>query len=488
MGKIMPLDPNIYSQLQPNLAMGLGDVVNRYVDQTQADAEKKNRLAQMAQAGELQGLQLQQAKQQAVDEAALRQAYKESGGDTSGMVQKLRAQGLHAQADQLIKAQAEQQKANMEFALKRHEGLATTAGDIANNPTQWQAVIQNSIKAGMLHPDDANTMMQHFSTLPPEQIAPEAQKGMVMVKDASAKMAEQLYPNKNPEKFADANQNLWMTGPDQKIVPVVDPKTGKQMKAPLPASLQLSALQANPDNVRAQVDMIKAGQAPMPTGRQAQTPAGQKIIQLVHAEAPNISAQTYPTLLQTENAFAKGKQGDIVRSINVAFNHIETAEKLGEALKNGDTPAFNAIANQFATMTGKPAPTNFNAVKDIVADEIIKGVVGGTAALQDRVAMAEKIRAASSPEQLQGVMGSIKELLVGQHEGLRQQYEAGTSGFGDFSKYEGPRIRAYREAQSAKNTPTNTALSPEDQAAIQWAQANKNDPRAVKILSLHGMK
>jgi len=58
----MPLDPNIYSQLQPNVAMGLGDVVNRYVDQTQSDAERKNRLAQMAQAGELQGLQLQQAK------------------------------------------------------------------------------------------------------------------------------------------------------------------------------------------------------------------------------------------------------------------------------------------------------------------------------------------------------------------------------------------------------------------------------------------
>ena len=189
----MPLDPNIYSQLQPNIAMGIGDVINRYVDQTQADAEKKNRLAQMAQAGELQGLQLQQAKQQAADEAALRQAYKESAGDTSGMVQKLRAQGLHAQADQLIKAQAEQQKANMEFALKRHEGLATTAGDIANNPTQWQAVIQNSVKSGMLHPDDANTMIQHFSTLPPEQIAPEAQKGMVMVKDASAQMAKELY-------------------------------------------------------------------------------------------------------------------------------------------------------------------------------------------------------------------------------------------------------------------------------------------------------
>src|SRR5512136_2986986 len=103
----MPLDPSIYNQLQPNLAMGLGDVVNRYVDQSQADVERKNKLAQMAQQGQLQGLHLQQAQQQAADEAAYRQALKESGGDVSGLAQKLRAQGLHTQADALIKSQAE---------------------------------------------------------------------------------------------------------------------------------------------------------------------------------------------------------------------------------------------------------------------------------------------------------------------------------------------------------------------------------------------
>lgn len=31
------------------------------------------------------------------------------------------------------------------------------------------------------------------------------------------------------------------------------------------------------------------------------------------------------------------------------------------------------------------------------------------------------------------------------------------------------------------------AMTPEDQQAIQWAQQNPNDPRAVKILQLHGM-
>ena len=86
----MPLDPNIYSQLnQQSLAGGLGDIVNRYVDQGQADVERKNRLAQMAQQGELQSLQLQQAKQQAADEAAVREAYQASGGDITGLASKI---------------------------------------------------------------------------------------------------------------------------------------------------------------------------------------------------------------------------------------------------------------------------------------------------------------------------------------------------------------------------------------------------------------
>lgn len=264
----MPLDPNIYSQLnKQSLAGGLGDVVNQYVDQTQADAERKNRLAQMAQAGELQGLQLQQAKQQAADETAYRQALKESGGDVSGLANKLRAQGLHTQADALIKSQAEQQKAAMEMGLKRHEGLATVAGDIAQNPTQWQTVIQNSIKAGYLHPDDAQTMAQHFSTLPSEQIGPEAQKGMVMVKDASAALAKELYTK--PEwKLIETEGGQQLINPNAPNAPKQfgpKPSALSQTKPPVgyryTANGELEPIPGGPADVKAQLLAEQKGKA-----------------------------------------------------------------------------------------------------------------------------------------------------------------------------------------------------------------------------------
>jgi hypothetical protein len=36
--------------------------------------------------------------------------------------------------------------------------------------------------------------------------------------------------------------------------------------------------------------------------------------------------------------------------------------------------------------------------------------------------------------------------------------------------------------------PTQNTIAPEDQEAVDWAKANSNDPRAIKILQLHGIK
>jgi len=231
----MPIDASIYSQLQPNLSIGLGDIVNRYVDQTQANAERKNRLAQMAQAGELQGLQLQQAKQQAADEAAVRQAYQEAGGDVSGLAQKLRSQGLHTQADQLIKAQAEQQKAGLEFGMKRHDAMSYVLGDVSQNPAQYQQIIDNSVRTGALHPDDAAEIKKTLSALPPEQIATAANRGSVLASDWSKKQAGLLNPTpqmhvietEGRQQIVNLNdpnaQKIFGAKPKQKLVSVIGP-------------------------------------------------------------------------------------------------------------------------------------------------------------------------------------------------------------------------------------------------------------------------
>lgn len=140
-------------------------------------------------------------------------------------------------------------------------------------------------------------------------------------------------------------------------------------------------------------------------------------------------------------AFTYGKLGNTVRSFNVLQSHLDTFGKLADELGNTQSPAFNKLANMVATQTGKAAPTNFEAIKHIVGDEIVKAVTGSAGALGDREAAARTIASANSPEQLQGVIKTYKELANGQLQGLRQQYQTST-GRNDFDKFLSPNAKA----------------------------------------------
>ena len=96
-------------------------------------------------------------------------------------------------------------------------------------------------------------------------------------------------------------------------------------------------------------------------------------------------------------------EGRKVRSFNVALEHIETLDGLAAALKNGNVQKFNQVAQVLAEQTGRPAPTDFNAAKQIVADETIAALVAGGGALADREEAARVWSNLKSPDQLAGV-------------------------------------------------------------------------------------
>jgi hypothetical protein len=171
---------------------------------------------------------------------------------------------------------------------------------------------------------------------------------------------------------------------------------------------------------------IAQGNLPPLTG-----PNASRIMNEVVALKPDYKANDYGLQTSAIKAFNQGTQGNKVRSLNVVADHFTTLEKAADALQSGDVRAINAISQFIETQTGKPAPTNFNAIKEILADEIVASVVPGTGALADRQAIKKTIVAASSPEQLKGVVANYKELIAGQLNGLETQYKAGT-GRNDF--------------------------------------------------------
>lgn len=129
--------------------------------------------------------------------------------------------------------------------------------------------------------------------------------------------------------------------------------------------------------------------------------------------------------------FSTGVQGRMVNSMNTAINHLSSLDELAKALQNNDVRAINTVGNLVAKQTGNPAPTNFAAARQIVAQEIVKAIVANGGTGKERDEAAANIAAAGSPEQLAGVISTYKELLAGQLESLGLQYK-NTTGRDDF--------------------------------------------------------
>ena len=181
-----------------------------------------------------------------------------------------------------------------------------------------------------------------------------------------------------------------------------------------------------PSPLASQIRAIGEGREPSPASRSLTSPAGRQLMDLVNAAYPTYDAKQYATMGTAEKAFTSGKKGDTTRSLNVAVDHLGTLQQVSDALQNGDTRLFNQAGNFIALQTGNPAPTDFNAVKRIVADEITKAVIGSAGALGDRKAVDETISSANSPAQLKSVIDRYKQLMGGQLNGIEQQYTAST--------------------------------------------------------------
>jgi len=189
------------------------------------------------------------------------------------------------------------------------------------------------------------------------------------------------------------------------------------------------------------------------------------------AGASNIIGNQQNTLAakKTLTDFTSGISARKVTSNNTAINHLQTMYELANDLNNKDIRIVNAAGNAFATATGQPAPTNFNAAKQLVAAEVIKAVVNNGGGVTERQEAAESFARANSPEQLKGVINTYRVLLGGQLESLEGQYKAGT-GRDDFrSKFLTPNTqKVLPAAPAAAKTPSDIP-----QAAIDFLKQGR---------------
>lgn len=207
------------------------------------------------------------------------------------------------------------------------------------------------------------------------------------------------------------------------------------------------AEEGTPETIESAAQSIaKYDQAPL-EGRSLTSPAGMKIMERVNQINPKYNAMNYETAKKTQEAFAVGAEGKSMKSISTSIDHMQTLRELGEALNNGNTQMFNQVAQAWAKRTGKAAPTNFEAAKNIIGGEIVKGIVGAGGGEGDREKAQGALDAVGSPSQIGGALDTVTDLLGGQLKGLEQQYKAGTNGRSDFrEKYLTPEAQKAFEA------------------------------------------
>lgn len=258
-----------------------------------------------------------------------------------------------------------------------------------------------------------------------------------------------------------------------------DQNTGQVRDTGVKAQQTTSTQTGTPDAVESAAKAISNyQQAPM-SAYAMRSPYGQAVMARVMELNPDYQANEFGSRSKAYKDFASGKLGQQVASFNRSFAHLDTLSQLGEAMQNGDVQAINKIGNAFARQTGKAAPASFDAAKKVVADEIVKAIVGAGGGVADREEAASTINNASSPAQLAGVIDTYKELIGGQLFSLQQQYEQST-GRKDFDRLLNKEVIAYRDAHPMGGAPKP---APAQQAPAQGQPVRVNTPQEAMALT-----
>lgn len=172
---------------------------------------------------------------------------------------------------------------------------------------------------------------------------------------------------------------------------------------------------------------------PVPTGGFAMNnPRWQRIIGAAMTADPSFDATQYSARQRLRQDMTSGKSANNIKSFNTAIAHLETLKKAGEALQNWSFTPANTVRNAARTMVGRPMATNFMNAANAVAAEAATAFKGTAGTDQEIKAWRSGLSENMSPDQIDGAVRTITELLAGRIGETNGQYERGMGKPKDF--------------------------------------------------------
>jgi hypothetical protein len=192
------------------------------------------------------------------------------------------------------------------------------------------------------------------------------------------------------------------------------------------------------------------------------------------------------------NSFAAGPLGNQARSINNVTGHIQLMENLFTGLQNGDVQITNKLGAQWKKAFGSEVPTDIQTASSFIGPELTKILSsnGSTGTAEERQEFSNTAaNLANSPEQTQGAISTLKNMLGRQLTDMAMQYH-GATGRSDFAKrYVAPDVAQYLEVapeggppQAPNGAPAPASTSPAISASPAGGNAGALPPQALAQL------
>ena len=193
-------------------------------------------------------------------------------------------------------------------------------------------------------------------------------------------------------------------------------------------------MQANQFNERMAMEkqQLELRRAEFAERANRESPEGQAAIAKAKAEAVE------PTRVRqnAEIEFGpKGQTGRQLGAIEVARQHMSTLLEAGEALKNDPVKAVNFLKNWVSDQFGGVAPNDFEGIKQLVANEIIKGTLPSGGGVQEREKFAQRLSASTTPAAFIEQLKTVDKLMNAQVDRYRNVYvQSGLGSEEDFNR------------------------------------------------------
>lgn len=453
----MPLDPSIILGVRPPQIQAQ-DPIEQY--------SKAATLKALMGQGQLQDRQIE-------DDAAVRDAYKASNGDSKVLRSLLGERGQYKAIQTLDKFELDNAEKKAGIAVKQQE-LTTKAvamhRDSLANVNDPQAAAQ-WVQAGYTDPllapilNKGGDVQTALSRIPQDPQAFQAWKQQNAL--GATKFIELNKPQVHVRDLGGTSEVFstpGLGGTPQTLSTTAKTQSPDSMAADARAreSQQIERVKADPfgvlglnknpaatasagaglsgeeylktlaPGIASQVKALAEGKLAI-TPRTLQSPQGSALLQMAMQYEPGTDQTVYMSRQATARDAANGKLATSNNALNTVAGHLAGLADSADKLNNTSFPWANKVKNVISQAAGNPEVNAFNLNLMGVADELERAYRGAGGAASQIEQWKHTLGDSSSPEQFKAVLAKGAEMLESKLEANHAQYVQGMHGKpGDF--------------------------------------------------------